>query len=78
MRRKTVLLPVSELDKCIAAGGAECNARFPTPVINRTGVRRNEARKRIVRRFNDGKVSIPYGQFLGYRKGADRLPKIVP
>ncbi|MGM9658352.1 MAG: recombinase family protein, partial [Eubacteriales bacterium] len=24
------------------------------------------------------KVSIPYGQFLGYRKGADGLPEIVP
>ena len=30
------------------------------------------------KRFSDGKVSIPYGQFLGYRKGADDLPEIVP
>ena len=30
------------------------------------------------KRFADGKVSIPYGQFLGYRKGADGLPEIVP
>ena len=30
------------------------------------------------KRFSDGKVSIPYGQFLGYRKGSDGLPKIVP
>lgn len=30
------------------------------------------------KRFSDGKVSIPYGQFLGYRKGADGLPEIVP
>lgn len=30
------------------------------------------------KRFADGKVSIPYGQFLGYRKGADDLPEIVP
>ena len=29
------------------------------------------------KRFADGKVSIPYGQFLGYRKGADGLPEIV-
>ena len=29
------------------------------------------------KRFSDGKVSIPYGQFLGYRKGADGLPEIV-
>lgn len=26
----------------------------------------------------DGKVSIPYGRFLGYRKGEDELPEIVP
>ena len=25
----------------------------------------------------DGKVSLPYGQFLGYQKGKDGLPKIV-
>jgi hypothetical protein len=25
----------------------------------------------------DGKVSLPYGQFLGYEKGEDDLPKIV-
>ena len=30
------------------------------------------------KRFSDGKVSIPYGQFLGYRKSADGLPEIVP
>ena len=30
------------------------------------------------KRFADGKVHIPYGQFLGYRKGADGLPEIVP
>ena len=30
------------------------------------------------KRFADGKVSIPYGQFLGYRKGPDGLPEIVP
>lgn len=30
------------------------------------------------KRFTDGKVGIPYGQFLGYRKGADGLPEIVP
>lgn len=28
-------------------------------------------------RFADGKVSLPYCQFLGYRKGADGLPEIV-
>ena len=26
----------------------------------------------------DGKVSLPYKHFLGYRKGADGLPEIVP
>ena len=26
----------------------------------------------------DGKVSLPYGQFLGYEKGEDGLPKVVP
>jgi len=30
------------------------------------------------KRFADGKVSIPYGHFLGYRKGADGLPEVVP
>ncbi len=30
------------------------------------------------KRFADGKVSMPYKQFLGYRKGADGLPEIVP
>ncbi len=30
------------------------------------------------KRFADGKVSIPYGQFLGYKKGADGLPEVVP
>ncbi len=30
------------------------------------------------KRFSDGKVSIPYGQFLGYKKGADGLPEVVP
>ena len=30
------------------------------------------------KRFAEGKVSIPYGHFLGYRKGADGLPEIVP
>ena len=30
------------------------------------------------KRMADGKVSIPYSQFLGYRKGADGLPEIVP
>ncbi|MDD4429439.1 MAG: recombinase family protein [Paludibacter sp.] len=25
----------------------------------------------------DGKVNLPYGQFLGYRKGEDGLPEIV-
>ncbi len=29
------------------------------------------------KRFPDGKVSLPYGQFLGYEKGEDGLPKIV-
>jgi len=29
------------------------------------------------KRFADGKVSIPYGRFLGYRKGKDNLPEIV-
>ena len=30
------------------------------------------------KRFADGKVSMPYKQFLGYRKGVDGLPEIVP
>ena len=30
------------------------------------------------KRFSDGKVSLPYKQFLGYRRGADGLPEIVP
>lgn len=30
------------------------------------------------KRFADGKVNIPYSQFLGYRKGADGLPEVVP
>ena len=30
------------------------------------------------KRFADGKVSIPYKHFLGYKKGADGLPEIVP
>ena len=30
------------------------------------------------KRFADGKVNLPYKQFLGYRKGADGLPEIVP
>lgn len=30
------------------------------------------------KRFADGKVSLPYRQFLGYRKGSDGLPEIVP
>ena len=29
------------------------------------------------KRFADGKISLPYGQFLGYEKGEDGLPKIV-
>ena len=29
------------------------------------------------KRFADGKVSMPYKRFLGYRKGADGLPEIV-
>lgn len=29
------------------------------------------------KRFADGKVSLPYKQFLGYEKGQDGLPKIV-
>ena len=30
------------------------------------------------KRFADGKVSLPYKSFLGYRKGPDGLPEIVP
>ena len=30
------------------------------------------------KRFADGKVSLPYGQFLGYRKGDDGMPEIIP
>lgn len=30
------------------------------------------------KRFADGKVSLPYKQFLGYKKGADGRPEIVP
>lgn len=30
------------------------------------------------KRFADGKVSLPYGRFLGYKKGENDLPEIVP
>lgn len=30
------------------------------------------------KRMADGKVSIPYGRFLGYRKGENGLPEVVP
>ena len=30
------------------------------------------------KQFADGKVSLPYKQFLGYQKGSDGLPEIVP
>ena len=30
------------------------------------------------RRFADGKVSLPYKQFLGYEKGEDGKPRIIP
>ncbi len=30
------------------------------------------------KKMADGKVNLPYKQFLGYRKGADDLPEIVP
>lgn len=30
------------------------------------------------KRFADGKVTMPYSSFLGYRKGVDGLPEIVP
>ncbi|NJP39461.1 recombinase family protein [Oscillospiraceae bacterium HV4-5-C5C] len=29
------------------------------------------------KRFSDGKVSLPYSQFLGYERGQDGIPKIV-
>ena len=29
------------------------------------------------KRFSDGKVSLPYSQFLGYARGQDGIPKIV-
>lgn len=30
------------------------------------------------KRMADGKVTMPYGRFLGYRKGDDGLPEVVP
>ena len=30
------------------------------------------------KRFADGKVALPNKRFLGYRKGGDKLPEIVP
>lgn len=30
------------------------------------------------KRMADGKVSLPYGRFLGYKRGEDGLPEIVP
>ena len=30
------------------------------------------------KRFSDGKVSMPYKRFLGYKKGTDGTPEIVP
>ena len=30
------------------------------------------------KRFAEGRVLIPYGNFMGYKKGEDGLPKIVP
>ena len=30
------------------------------------------------RRFAEGKISLPYNHFLGYRKGEDGLPEIIP
>lgn len=30
------------------------------------------------KRFADRKVTLPYKQFLGYRKGADGFPEVVP
>ena len=32
----------------------------------------------IRKSFSDGKVMMPYGSFLGYRKGEDGLPEVVP
>ena len=32
----------------------------------------------IRKRFSDGKIMLPYKHFLGYRKGEDNLPEIVP
>ncbi|QRN86886.1 recombinase family protein [Clostridia bacterium] len=29
------------------------------------------------KRFADGKVSLPYGRFLGYEKGKDNIPQVV-
>ena len=28
--------------------------------------------------FSDGKVTLPYSAFLGYKRGADGIPKLVP
>lgn len=30
------------------------------------------------KRMADGKITLPYGNFLGYKKGTDGLPEIVP
>ena len=30
------------------------------------------------RRFAEGKINLPYKRFLGYKKGADGLPEIIP
>jgi DNA invertase Pin-like site-specific DNA recombinase len=30
------------------------------------------------KRMSDGKVTLPYNRFLGYRKGEDGFPEIVP
>ena len=30
------------------------------------------------KQFADGKVALPYKHFLGYKKGVDGLPEIVP
>lgn len=30
------------------------------------------------KRFADGQVMLPYGRFLGYKRGANKLPEIVP
>ena len=30
------------------------------------------------KRFADGKVNLPYKNFLGYRKGADGFPEVIP